>query len=154
MLGEIESKFLYMIKMNKVDLSVLPLLEEYKSKIAGLKSKLITEKGILNKFHYFYSLDVVLRVIETLSNRVKIAEIVHDNPKVARDALAVMPFIQRIDIELRNKEFRNVNNFELGSNLQIEALKNDMYPNSKEVLNEIDKSQIKKDFNLFCQRVI
>lgn len=153
MLNEIESKFLNMVKKKKVDLSVLPILEKYKKSVSKLKSNFLKEKRILEKFHYLYSLDVQLRVIETLFNRVRVARGINDNPKVARDALTVIPFMKRIDIETRGKEFKNMGNLELGSDLQIVALKSAMYPESKEVLNEADKSQIRKDFYLFSQRI-
>lgn len=155
LLIDIENGFKNMIKSGKVDLSILNLLKEFRNKLVESKKNILSsKKNIYDSFPIFHAIETQLRIIDQMIYRVNIAPKIHDNPKVAEDALVIIPPFKSLhDTLLSNLIYDSYHIMNLSSNLQIAAMKNEMYPSPKQIAKLVNKEILKDNFGRFVGNV-
>jgi len=142
-LDHIENSFKSMVETGKVDTSVINNLNEFRDYLTGYAQP-EDKANPLKKFSVLHAIETQLRIIDHMIWRVGVAPNVWDNPKVADDAISLMPQLQLINSNLTSKDSSFL--LELASELQVSAMKSNMYPPSKEVIKSINNKNIKNDF--------
>lgn len=155
LLIEIQESFKNMVATGKVDLSVIAILDKLKKELIETKNRLLKKNDtIRNEFPKFHALETQLRIIEHMISRVRIAPEIHDNPKVADDALLILPDFINLQDSLASKDNTGQEGIiDLSSNLQISAMKCNMYPPSEAITKSIDKKTLNVPFDRFVSRV-
>lgn len=156
LLIKIERGFKEMIKTGKVNLSILNPLREFKTNLFKFKKNIISsERNIYDRFPIFHAIETQIRIIDQMIYRINRAPEIHDNPRVAEDALVVMlPFKSLQNSLLSGMIYDNPHYImSLSSNLQIIAMKNEMYPSSEQITELIDKEILKDNFGSFVGNV-
>ncbi|MBU0962922.1 MAG: hypothetical protein KKD48_03380 [Nanoarchaeota archaeon] len=147
----LEERFKDMVKTGKVDTSVINNLNEFKDYLNDYK-KPQERTNLLKKFSVLHAIETQIRIINHMIWRVGNAQKIGDNPKVADDAISIFSNLNLVNDNLTNED----SNFllELTSELQVSAMKNGMYPSSKEVIKSVNKKNIKNDFNRFMNNMV
>ena len=154
LLIEIENSFRDMVKTGKVNLSVLNLLNELKIKLNESKKNILSSKiNIYDNFPIFHAIETQIRIIDQMLYRVNRAPEIHDNPRVAEDALVVIPLFKNLHTNILNKvnDIHYIMN--LSSKLQIIAMKNEMYPSSEQITKSVNKEIINDSFGRFVGNI-
>lgn len=149
----IEKEFLSMVENKKVNILVIKDLDKIKEELNIYKKQELSKNQLTSdNFSRFHAIETQMRVIDKMINRINMAEEIHDNPKVADDALMILPLIRDLNTNIK---IENDSNFlmELSSDLQILAMKVNMYPLLKDVREKINKEVLEKDFNKFISNI-
>lgn len=150
-LSEIHGKFKKMEKRDKVDLKIVKSLEKYKESLIKVEKKFLNSKNLTEKFEFYYLLKSQIRAIDSLVFRIR-NPIPHDNPKVVDDVLKIWPSLQHADLII-NKSKYGEPSFEIATQIQSDFIKYNLYPSPEEILNEMNKKSLKKNFNLFVSNI-
>ena len=148
---EIENKFKSMVSSGKVDLNIIRNLTTFKNNLLKSKDEFLNKKQLFNQFPFFHAIETQLRIVDYLIIRVQIAPEINDNPKVADDALLVIPHLQLINNALFSKMRDPYYVLDLSTKLQVLAMRNDMYPLSEQVTSSANKSELAAKFNQFVE---
>ncbi|MBU2637534.1 MAG: hypothetical protein KJ955_01030 [Nanoarchaeota archaeon] len=155
LLVKIEDNFKRMAATGNVDMSVIEILTKLKEQLVEIKKELLAKgSSIRDDFPKFHALETQLRIIEHMISRVKIAPEIHDNPKVADDALIVLPDFMNLHESLASKKTIDGDNItDLSSSLQISAMKCNMYPSTETVTKSVNTKMLNVQFDRFVSRV-
>lgn len=152
---KIEESFENMVKIGKVDISIISLLKKLKENLTDFKKiELEKKKSALDYFHIFHAVETQIRIINYMMQRIEKASGIHDNPKVADDALVILPQFKELYFSL-NTDMKKDTYYILGlsSGLQVLAMKNNMYPSPKQIIKSVDTKALKVNFNRFVDAV-
>ncbi len=153
-LDRLEKNFSDMVKTRKVDTSVISDLKEFKNNLIKSKNQFTCKKNILRFFPNFYAIDTQIRILKKMISRVTIAQQIHDNPKVADDALSVLPQFKLVHDILNSKTKKDSYYImDISSELQKLAMKNDMYPSSDQITKSVGEKNLEENFNRFVNSV-
>lgn len=156
LLDKIETSFKNMIISEKVDLSVINILEEFKRNLIKFKDQFLISQNISDAFPVFHAIGTQLRIVDYMINRLNLAPKIHDNPIVAEDALLMIPQLKLINESLNVPTIKLDSYYimELSSKIQILAMKNNMYPPSEKVIKSISQMNLlHNNFNRFADNV-
>lgn len=153
-LCNIEDNFRGMVSSGDVDVSVNALLIKLRDDLLSFKESFLKRKNLLDLFSVFHAVETQLRIIDQMILRVRNARAAGDNPKVADDALMVLPQMRFVNDSL--KDFKKLESryvLGLSSDLQVVAMKNGMYPPHDKVTKAVSKRQLKKGLSRFVSNV-
>ena len=92
---EIEVSLNNMEKSGKVDVGVLDSVGKLRKSLAASKSRWLREPNT-EGFYFYYAVHSVEMTLDRMNDRFKNAAKAGDNPKIAKDSLAVLPLIRRL----------------------------------------------------------
>jgi len=153
-LNKINENFGHMLITKKVDLSIISDLNQAKKDLNQFKIKKLNKIHLAENFPLFHAIETQNRVLDQMIYRVDNAAKRMDNPKVAKDALIVIPHLKGIYNSLKEETKEDSHYLmSLSSKLQIVAMKSGMYPSQTEITKEINKKFLENNFNKFADKI-
>ncbi len=149
--------FKEMEKKNEIDKNIIKDINQTIKKLKKVKSNIYKKKiSLSNRFSIFFGLETQEKILHKLRHRVSLAKEANDNPKVAEDALIILPgmFLLEKRIDLLGKgACKPASLLNFTTNLQMEALKYDLYPEQETKLRKFDNKIFKQISTGFIENV-
>lgn len=138
-----KDSFEKMIETNEVDLNVIPIINKLKEEVSK-KRELAIKQNLLGHslFPIYHSASICNKVLESISIRLVKAKENKDNPIIAEDTLAIYPsfFMLATNLDrtdLRNRETNTFHLLGLASNLQISAIRSNLFKIDEDTRKEV-----------------
>lgn len=120
--------------------SSLPVLNKIAQQMKSSREKKTTELTNPRQiFKFYYPSFVSSIVLDTIKNRLLHSKRNKDNPQIAVDSLAVLPYLKEVAINLEIKN-SNSNFLRLASDLQEKAINHNLFNPQIDRIEDVDKA--------------
>lgn len=143
----LQSKFRDMELEGEIDPKVARNVTELEEGIREDGKRLIEELGRLDRFKTYFAVKTQILILEDMKNRIKNPRNKEDNPKVAKDSIAVLDSMQEF-CKLTPSKIRDLD-FTDFLQLQKKARFLDMFPDSDELKRTFSYDKIKSANRFF-----
>ncbi|MEK6935589.1 MAG: hypothetical protein AABW67_02285 [Nanoarchaeota archaeon] len=138
-----KDSFEKMIETKEVDLNVIPIINKLKEEVLK-KREFAIEQNLPEHslFPVYHSTSICNKVLESISTRLVKAKENKDNPIIAEDTLAIYPsfFMLTTNLDRTDLRSREINTFHLlnlASNLQISAIRSNLFKTDGDTKKEV-----------------
>ncbi|MCK5019059.1 MAG: hypothetical protein KAS32_18505 [Candidatus Peribacteraceae bacterium] len=152
---EMHASLEQMIETKKIDVSINENFMDLSETIGAMKNTVLEiDVGSEESFPLFFSLDTQQKILRRMIERINDAEIKMENPKVARQIIAIIPLMSNIfslvsESIKKNKNYLGDKIVKLSIDLENLALDQDLFMKKEDSISKIRKMHIKtlvKDF--------